>query len=591
MAADTDRNRGKCLEMDLTSTYSKHLVAGLHAAQVEGLLTDVTIKTSDQSFSCHKLVLIANSDYFKVMFTSNFQEKEASEISLPSINGTTFGLLHNFLYTGKLSIMFKDLQPFLLAADFLQMSKLTEYLSKAIVECAKDEDCITLYTTLKALETYQSLVDNLKFKICRDFDGLCKTQAFLNLSKDDVVGIITDERLVISCERILFDAVMLWYNQNMSARTHSLVDLLEHVRLPLISVEHLSDVVEPALRNVEIPSIKQRIKKVKSYHAAKGIMKYQIPLPEIQITPRKLNTKIMLAISVSSESDTRCTIFQLSILPSSFKDKLKLTKIRTLDCRRIDAMSFTSTSIFYLSSTELWQLNLTSRSISHFPLENFFLLSRARPVSSKLTSHHNLVYAFIKSADLQKNVLVFDPSHEHFEVCKPLPGFDFTWENLISCSCGVFIFVKMFPTKVIHCYQYHPKDDSWSTHDLQNTEELYMIGSWGRHVYFCAQQETLYSYDMMTKKLSQLAALPPVDFIGDRTFIQTVAVDGHIYQLSLDKNAVAYTLVVCELIMEGVPKPYWKLELREPVVPILQTDLYPFQCSDRFGVQLEAFVV
>ncbi|XP_033123309.1 kelch-like protein 25 [Anneissia japonica] len=579
------------LMIDIKSTYCSRLLDGLRAAQAESLLADVTIKAGSQRFSCHRIILAANSDYFKVMFTSNFQEKEAPEIVLPSIDGNIFALLHKFLYSGELCIKFEDLHSFLLATDFLQMSELPKILSDAILKSAKGDDYVYLYQTLHVLDSYASLVDDLKCKICRDFNVLCQTQSFLNLSKDAVVSIITDKRLVILSEKNLFDAIMKWRNQNVPERSQFLVELLEHVRLPLMGIDQLTELVEPALRDVQIAEINERIQQVKLYHASSGTTKYKIVLPQLQTTPRKLNTTIMLAISVSSEADTRCTIFQLVIPPHSYTKGLKLSKVCSLECRGIDAMTFTNTNIFYTSSMDLWQFDLDNRSTKRLPLGKF--LGNHPLGSSKLTSHHDLLYAFVKGIDLEKRVLVYDPSTENFEVCSPLPGFEFTWENLVSCTCGVFMFVKMFPTKVIHCYQYHAEDNSWSTHDLRNTEELYMIGSWENNVFFRASQEMLYCYNTLTKTLSDFTPLPPVSFSGDRTYIQMVAVGGHIYQLSLDKDAAAYNLMVHQLIMEegAFTEPYWNLLLQEPVVPILQTELYPFECSDWFGVQLEAFVV
>ena len=53
----------------------------LNALRHERISTDVTISIGDREFAAHKLVLCSMSDFFKAMFTSDFEEKNSSNAS------------------------------------------------------------------------------------------------------------------------------------------------------------------------------------------------------------------------------------------------------------------------------------------------------------------------------------------------------------------------------------------------------------------------------------------------------------------------------------------------------------------------------
>ena len=53
---------------------------GLHQLQQKNTLCDVNIKVQDTTFHAHKAVLSASSKFFRVMFTSGFQETHGSDV-------------------------------------------------------------------------------------------------------------------------------------------------------------------------------------------------------------------------------------------------------------------------------------------------------------------------------------------------------------------------------------------------------------------------------------------------------------------------------------------------------------------------------
>ena len=54
----------------------------LNALRHKRISTDVTISIGDREFVAHKNVLCSMSDFFNVMFTSDFEEKNASNAKI-----------------------------------------------------------------------------------------------------------------------------------------------------------------------------------------------------------------------------------------------------------------------------------------------------------------------------------------------------------------------------------------------------------------------------------------------------------------------------------------------------------------------------
>src|SRR5690606_5342364 len=70
-------------------------------------------------------------------------------------------------------------------------------------------------------------------------------EEFLALSKDNVITIISSNKLCVD-EIDVFKAVFRWKNYLPADRHEDALQLMEHVRLPLISAEDLHDMVKPS---------------------------------------------------------------------------------------------------------------------------------------------------------------------------------------------------------------------------------------------------------------------------------------------------------------------------------------------------------
>ncbi|XP_016659571.1 ring canal kelch homolog isoform X2 [Acyrthosiphon pisum] len=74
---------------------------------------------------------------------------------------------------------------------------------------------------------------------------------FLSLSSEEMVKLISSDELIVPSEEKIFESVIRWIKRDLDSRKQILHQLMEHVRLPLISKDYiLKNVVdEPLLIN------------------------------------------------------------------------------------------------------------------------------------------------------------------------------------------------------------------------------------------------------------------------------------------------------------------------------------------------------
>lgn len=77
-------------------------------------------------FKCHRAVLAVSSEYFRTMFefdkinTSSLNIRD-QEVSLVAIGANTFKKIVQFMYTGTISLLKRDVLDIFKAADYLQV--------------------------------------------------------------------------------------------------------------------------------------------------------------------------------------------------------------------------------------------------------------------------------------------------------------------------------------------------------------------------------------------------------------------------------------------------------------------------------------
>ena len=108
----------------------------------DGLFADVTINVDGKEFNLHRLVLSAQSSFFRSMFTSNLKESHNRCIELKDVSAKVFQLLVDYIYHGTIKLMVEDLQDTYEMSDMYQLTALFEECSRFLSRTVEVKNCL-----------------------------------------------------------------------------------------------------------------------------------------------------------------------------------------------------------------------------------------------------------------------------------------------------------------------------------------------------------------------------------------------------------------------------------------------------------------
>lgn len=213
-------------------------------------LCDVVLSVGNCKISAHKVILSASSPYFRAMFTGELVEARQTEITIKDIDETAMEMLIDFCYTSKITVDEKNVQTLLPAACLLQLQEVQEVCCEFLRSQLDPSNCLGI----RAFADTHSCRELLKIAekyTQKNFAEVTSTEEFLMLPHTQLCGIIGCDELNVSNEEQVFTSVMNWVRHNLAERKHYLPQILEHVRLPLLSakflISHVSN--DPLIRN------------------------------------------------------------------------------------------------------------------------------------------------------------------------------------------------------------------------------------------------------------------------------------------------------------------------------------------------------
>ncbi|KAF0759416.1 Uncharacterized protein FWK35_00018029 [Aphis craccivora] len=260
------------------------------------IFCDIMLQTDDGIIVYgHKYILASATPYFKAMF-SKFCESKKDRVNITKVDSTILKLLIDYIYTGEIMITQENVEFVLVAADLLQL----DYVKQACVEFLQKQldpsNCLGI-KLFADLHNCIELLSNCEVFIKKQFLEVVKCDEFLSLSSEEVIKLISINDIGVPLEEKIYECVIKWVKHEFNRRKHLLPNLMEHVRLPLISKEYLVENVvnEPLLKND--PKCKEYVFEALHFQVIKSVKPFSIP-ETIWSKPRQL-PKIVLVLSWS----------------------------------------------------------------------------------------------------------------------------------------------------------------------------------------------------------------------------------------------------------------------------------------------------
>ncbi|CAH1730994.1 unnamed protein product [Aphis gossypii] len=259
---------------------------------------DIKLQTDDGTVIYgHKNILASATPYFNAMF-SNFGESNKDLVNIKKFDSTILQLLIDYIYTGEIMITQENAQLVLAAADLLQLDYVKQVCVKFLQEQLDPSNCLGI-KVFADLHNCVELLSKCEAFIKKHFLEMVKYDEFLYLSSEEVIKLISCNDIAVPFEEKVYECVLKWVKHKLNERKHLLPNLMEHVRLPLISKEYLLENVVDLLKND--PKCKDYVIEALHFNLIKSVNPSSIP-ETIRNKPRQF-PKIVLVLNSCISND------------------------------------------------------------------------------------------------------------------------------------------------------------------------------------------------------------------------------------------------------------------------------------------------
>lgn len=198
------------------------------------LVLHVTYKDKIVDFKVHKLVLAACSPYFKAMFTSNFKECHASEVTLRDVCPQVISRLIDFAYTSRITVGEKCVLHVLLTAMRYQMEEVAKACCDFLTKNLEPSNVIGISRFAEEIGCTDLHLRTREY-INTHFNEVTKEEEFFSLSHCQLLELISQDSLKVLCESEVYKACIDWVRWDAESRAqyfHALLNAVHIYALP-----------------------------------------------------------------------------------------------------------------------------------------------------------------------------------------------------------------------------------------------------------------------------------------------------------------------------------------------------------------------
>ncbi|CAL1268262.1 unnamed protein product [Larinioides sclopetarius] len=218
--------------------HPRHTLEAINLLRKHRELCDVVLIVGTRRIFAHRVILSACSPYFHAMFTGELAESRQTEVTIRDIDEHAMELLIDFAYTSHIIVEENNVQVLLPAACLLQMAEIQEVCCEFLKRQLDPSNCLGIRAFADTHSCRELLRIADKFTQ-HNFQEVMESEEFLLLPVNQLIDIISNDELNVRSEEQVFNAVMSWVKYNITERRQHLPQVLQHVRLPLLSPKFL----------------------------------------------------------------------------------------------------------------------------------------------------------------------------------------------------------------------------------------------------------------------------------------------------------------------------------------------------------------
>lgn len=205
----------------------------LNLMRKQSQMCDVTLVTDVMEMAAHKALLAACSPYFYERFVSR-EERGLDRIVINDINPEALVLLVDYMYSSELQVTEDNVQILLPAAKLLQLKDVSDACCEFLQLQLHPTNCLGI-RAFADLHGCNELLIRAEAYIEQHFMEVVECEEFLSLSPQQVLKLVSSDKLTVSSEEKVFECIISWVRHDLEERRQNLAELMEHVRFPLLS--------------------------------------------------------------------------------------------------------------------------------------------------------------------------------------------------------------------------------------------------------------------------------------------------------------------------------------------------------------------
>ncbi|XP_055349062.1 kelch-like protein 2 [Paramacrobiotus metropolitanus] len=216
----------------------------LRDLQLTGSLCDVVLLGSEESavgIPCHRNVLTAHSLYFRAAFCQDWKDSSQPEYHLQNIDSRTLNELIQYAYTLDLDLSDDNVGPIVIAAQFLQMTRVVRLCWEYVEQRLCLSNCLAVHAL--ASQCHNDRLANAALElILPHFVRVAQSQEFLQMDAQQLTALIASDEVEVFSEDQVWQAVVRWLDHDHDpGRLAHLPSVLQNVRVPFLSEQYRYD--------------------------------------------------------------------------------------------------------------------------------------------------------------------------------------------------------------------------------------------------------------------------------------------------------------------------------------------------------------
>lgn len=229
MASSSSLNPSLALQYFKNGQHHREMSSAFASMMESNQFCDVVITAEGCQFNCHKMVLSATCPYFRVMFSSPFEENQSNSVEIKAIKASTMKSLILYMYKGEIEFTVYNAQDIIFAADMFQLDALKTACSQFLQSQLRTYNCLGMWNMARQLQERE--LEEQAWNLARShFTRVIDQEEFLDLSVDDMSLLLSDTKLKVPSEETVCKGILKWL-QHKSDRKKMVQLILKNVHL------------------------------------------------------------------------------------------------------------------------------------------------------------------------------------------------------------------------------------------------------------------------------------------------------------------------------------------------------------------------